>query len=230
MIYKGTIELENLFKGANEMEAVYLGDKEIWSNNKIIYLGEATSFNIRTLLPKIDPSILTNDNFFILSARASLSITDIFNNQVCQCRDYCVFYAGCGVAKNYNNGTLNLYSWTSNSGNKGCYSGGGSYAIKGVFVLKPEKLIRLGTGTSFNIRELLPNVDYTQLTADNFILRASGTASESTQRVKEHVKASVSLGASMSFTKSYNASTGVLNIGFSGLTNEVFFVKKIKNL
>ena len=77
----------------------------------------------------------------------------------------------------------------------------------------------LGTGTSFNIKTLLPEIDYASLTPDKFIIGLSGIPSGSTSSTEMGISrytASASLSGA-SLTKSYNTSTGVLTIGgYSG--------------
>ncbi len=68
--------------------------------------------------------------------------------------------------------------------------------------------ILLGTATSFNVKTLVPNVDYTKLTADNFFIKSVsgvGDFEVSVSGIQEHPY------GKGSFTKSYNASTGVLS-------------------
>ena len=68
-------------------------------------------------------------------------------------------------------------------------------------------LVDLGTGTSFDVKTLAPNVDYTQLTSDNFIIEL--TNSESTGNSGTGGKTSVR-GYSVK-TKNYNSETGALS-------------------
>ena len=75
--------------------------------------------------------------------------------------------------------------------------------------------MNLGTGTSFDIKTLAPDVDYTKLTANDFNVEQSGSVSTSAStQVKGGSGANSLAGnsgsASTSITKSYNASTCVL--------------------
>lgn len=70
-------------------------------------------------------------------------------------------------------------------------------------------IIHLGTGTSFDIKTLLPDIDYTNLTSDNFII---APASASIYFSGTTVSGSISQSRGTSFTKSYDATTGVLTI------------------
>jgi len=90
--------------------------------------------------------------------------------------------------------------------NKGINSGG--------------KVYNLGKGTSFNIKTLLPDIDYTSLTADNFVIIATSVnASTSTWA---HAHTSVSGSGSTSPTCSYNNSSGVLTVSKLGGSFNVY--------
>lgn len=72
----------------------------------------------------------------------------------------------------------------------------------------------LGTGTSFNIKNLFPD-DYTSLTSDNFIIGVTNKPEGGGAGAGgDGYSGSVATGGSSSFTlsKSYSASTGVLEI------------------
>lgn len=77
----------------------------------------------------------------------------------------------------------------------------------------------LGEGIDFNIKELLPDVDYTKLTVDNFIVGASeinGYTSDSIPAVTPGThyisKYHYVKGESISVKLSYNNSTGILEV------------------
>lgn len=82
----------------------------------------------------------------------------------------------------------------------------------------------LGTGTSFNIPALLPDVDYTQLTADNFIvgigdmtgLNTGSGAPSSPRSISTSGKSMIYVAPAVNdvsaVSKTYNASTGTLKI------------------
>lgn len=75
---------------------------------------------------------------------------------------------------------------------------------------KASEPIYLGNGTSFNIGSLVPNVDYTKLTSDNFIVGVSALASSSYTGSSKSYSGSILDGFTL--TKSYNASTGILSL------------------
>lgn len=109
------------------------------------------------------------------------------------------------------------------------YSGGGMKSV-----------IYLGTEKSYNIKTLYPDVDYTTLTNDNFIVGTEGSdysynGSSSTGYTCYQTSGgySVDLGnknyncsRTMSATHSYNALTGVLTITSSNATPFAYFVVK----
>lgn len=220
-------ECQNIVKIVNGQS------KEIWSGNKAYKLGDATTFNIQELLPKVKYNTLTLNNFFYLTAKnASTSDSASGSEHMCHCNSYCYYTAEAGTYRKYNieTGELNHGTMTSNTCNTGCNSCDSIYGSETVLVLKPEKLIFIGNllnVNNYNIQEILPNIDYTTLTADNFIVRANGN-NYSQKRVKEHETWSGSVSSSISFTKNYNSQTGILNIGFSSnIPQEIYFVKRL---
>ena len=196
MIYKGTKELENLYLGNKELEAVYLGNKEVWTNCKLINLGSGQTFNIQPYL-KYEHAL---DNFYI---RTFPSFTASDTGQ----------YAGYPVPSNatYNyqksisGNTLTFRGYREQSN-----GGGGYYNLNPFLLTKNAKAISLGNGTSFNIRTKLPNVDYTQLTADDFYFRVPVTENAFVWNDEPGDRKSV--WAKGTFYKSYNASNGVLTM------------------
>lgn len=200
MIYKGTKELENLYLGNKELEAVYLGNKEIWTNNVGIYLGSGTSFNIRTLLPNVDYTQLTVNNFYAINGNSN----------------YQIWHGGDSKYKPYRTWVENVKSYNASTGvltfyYRGMYSSGqGSgthqnYNAQVMFVKKPSKLVSFTTGSgAYNVKNLFPN-DYQKMTANNFFIKnfrgygddigGWGSQSWTFQRIN---------------VKSYNASNGTL--------------------
>ena len=81
----------------------------------------------------------------------------------------------------------------------------------------------LGTGTSFDIKTLLPNVDYTKLTKDNFIVGISSVPSVSSSGMENIIAGTygykvntdykvTTTASGITISKSYNSSTGVLTV------------------
>lgn len=88
----------------------------------------------------------------------------------------------------------------------------------------------LGTGDSFNIQTLLPKVDYTKLTANNFIVEHINVGGAVGTQLQSDWDA-INLGAhaylqtdASSISKSYNKTTGVFTVGnktvYSHVTSE----------
>ena len=73
------------------------------------------------------------------------------------------------------------------------------------------KMYYLGQGTSFNIQSLLPNIDYTSLTASNFIIEPN--SAEASRDQNADVGSSKGM---LTVNKSYNAETGVLSASAVG--------------
>lgn len=77
------------------------------------------------------------------------------------------------------------------------------------------KLYDLGTARSFDIKKLCPKVDYTKLTANNFIFIDLPKISYKTGNSGKMCDNNAGLGGTTSVSKSYNASTGVLTCSYS---------------
>ena len=69
----------------------------------------------------------------------------------------------------------------------------------------------LGQGTSFNVATLCPNIDYTTLTADNFVVEpvSSQSSGEAWGNVME-------VGSKVIKSKFYDVQTGVLSANYQG--------------
>lgn len=75
------------------------------------------------------------------------------------------------------------------------------------------RLIDLGTATVFDIKTLLPDVDYTKLTVDDFVILLNVSNSSTSASVYDYPDSGSLSASSCSYTRhvAYNASTGVLN-------------------
>lgn len=72
-------------------------------------------------------------------------------------------------------------------------------------------LIYLGTGTSFDVKNKLPNnIDYSKLTSDNFIVEATSKDSTTIGGYTSGGANSDYITARTSLTKTYNPETGIL--------------------
>ena len=77
MIYNGTTEIVNIFMNGKEIQAVYKGAKEVWTNKKkIYYLGSGKTFNVVSFCNSngIDYKSLTIDDFFFTPYSNSITI------------------------------------------------------------------------------------------------------------------------------------------------------------
>lgn len=73
----------------------------------------------------------------------------------------------------------------------------------------------LGTSTSYNLATLLPNIDYTKLTADNFIVSVNSMPSVRTNTWTNGTCHPYARTTGLSVSKSYNKDTGKLSISAS---------------
>lgn len=203
MIYLNNKELDNLHIGETTIQRVLLGESLIWENNKIVNLGAGTTWNIRELYPNLYDR-LTADNFYFLTFN-SVSTSVVVNVQTGGSERLYIYG---GVTKSYNpqTGILTFYPYLNSS----------SATLTAVMVTKPEKLVSLGTGTSFNVRAKFPT-NYMNLTADNFIVKSishwnGGGATGLVCNEVRNYAGRFDANDRLSFTKSYNASTGVLTV------------------
>ena len=82
-----------------------------------------------------------------------------------------------------------------------------------------SRIVYLGTGTSFNLSQILPN-DYASLTADNFIVGSkSGTSLSTTLSfTKEKIGNYTTRCNGLNITPTYNPSTGMLTLSVTPYT------------
>ena len=83
------------------------------------------------------------------------------------------------------------------------------------------KIVNLGTGTSYNIKTLCPDVDYTSLTINNFIYGMSGAGATSAGygKVTGDGRSLYSSSTGLNVKGTYNNTTGILTI--SGNTQTI---------
>ena len=110
-----------------------------------------------------------------------------------------------GLTQEEHNWLAENHRWLNEMRNNS--SGGGSGTGNG----GDNNVYYLGTGTSFDLKLLQQVVDYTQLTADNFIVGASSKPSASGSWDGKGTW-TASNGAT-TITKSYDPDTGILTIG-----------------
>ena len=83
----------------------------------------------------------------------------------------------------------------------------------GLSDLKPNAVVYLGRGTSFDLKTKVPDIDYTSLTSDNFIAVVKSLSSLSGQdSTRDHNYLSGRI-VPFNLTVSYNNSTGVVTVG-----------------
>lgn len=71
-LFKSANEIAEVHIGSKEIQGIYLGSKEIWTNTKVIYLGEGTTFDVTKFYSKY--SQLTVDDFFFTMAAEDTNI------------------------------------------------------------------------------------------------------------------------------------------------------------
>lgn len=76
--------------------------------------------------------------------------------------------------------------------------------------------ILLGTSTSFNVKSLVPSVDYTKLTADNFFIQTIVNQMEGAHTEQSVYSDRSNGNYGVEIQKSYNSSTGVLTCQIHG--------------
>lgn len=85
-----------------------------------------------------------------------------------------------------------------------------------------SKIYYLGTGTSINVKNKLPN-DYSRLTANNFIIGTKKLDAKQAQYQSSTGRTHVTAGFNgFELTKSYNSSTGVLTLSGNTYRTWVF--------
>ncbi len=120
-----------------------------------------------------------------------------------------------------NNNLGGLSFGIDGDGNYGYYRADGS-----LIPFKSTSIYYLGTALSFNIKDLLPNVDYSSLTSDNFIIQTTGSSggSVATKETKnaEHININAHPPAISFPSISYNASTGIASVNRGGARSYVW--------
>ena len=203
MIYLNNKELDNLHIGEKEIQRVLLGESLIWENNKIVNLGFGKSWDIQNLFPNIYNE-LTADNFFFLSFN---NVTGSTSVNVAYTGDTKYLRIDGGLSKAYDPSTGILNAYLYNNSNKS--------DVCAVLVTKPEKLVYLGLGTSFDVKTRFPD-RYQSMTADNFVvqtIRHWNGNGRSFGLICNNSRSSVGSWSGYnveSFVKTYDASNGIL--------------------
>ena len=195
-------ELESCYYSDNdrlstEINKIYYGTQMIWEGIKVIDLGTNTSWNIKTLYPNLYRN-LTVDNFFFMSAN-SVSANEMITMAETETQRKWGGFTG-GLYKAYSNSTgiLNAYIYTKSNTN----------SVRMVLVTKPEKLIYLGNGTSFDVTSYS---NYRNFTANNFLIKSATDLQIGMYFYPQGYMYRDSGTGTTSITKSYNSNTGIVS-------------------
>lgn len=201
-------------------------EKEIWSNSigRLIDLGVGTSFNVKNTLPN-DYQSLNANNFYIYQANGSIggggSTDEYTHNQASSSGTLVKSYnASTGVLTCYNS----MYEDHRDGSGSHSSTGTGSCGVK-VFVPNPKlkignkvmKLISLGSGQSFDVKEFVSG--WAKLTANDFY-----AVSYSQIGVSQHGGTSsyVYTQTTLQLDKSYNNTTGILTLRIKNTWNSTY--------
>lgn len=161
-IYKNTTEIDNFMCGNSAVDSIYLGNTEVWSSNKIIDLGTAQTFEVGTILSNqgitnIDTSVLTADNFFF-SEMTTLSRTHRVGWSSGTNSDRALCKLSLDKSYNSSTGVLTMRGVTTFAGYFNNW--GTQYCnIHAFLVLKPSKIVSLGSAQAFDITSYSTNVN-----------------------------------------------------------------------
>ena len=195
-------------------------EHEIWSNGvKAINLGMGTSFNIQTLLPNVDYTQLTDDNFVIATSSTTyLSGSGGYGEDE-------TFFGNVATVKNYDNQTGVLTCYTRwNADGRGTINSN----VQVYYVKNPLKLKFIGHNTSIDIKNIYKK--WQNLTIDNFVVKVIPSASTSFKNDATHLNyAEVSFGKSYSngvitlYTRAYSTRGYAINTGIP----DIYIVDKV---
>ena len=180
--------------------------QKIKNNKGITLIALVLTIIILIILAGISISILTGQDGLITKAKqGAQNYQNSAVEEQAMLNTIGAYTGGIYTAPDRNNGGTGSETVTANQGGTG-------------------KVYYLGTGTTFDIPTLLPDIDYTQLTADNFIVGISSKSSASASYTPSGTSKQTytATGTALSITKSYNSSTGTLTLG--GYTENVTVV------
>lgn len=203
----GGNNIGDIYYGGNKIGEVYYGGNLVYSSNKIIDLGSGKTFDIKTNYPSLYASLSTANFFFTTTSSVSATNTVVVSAD----GDTKYVQLTSGVEKSYNATTGILTFRTKVNTTYG--------NVRAYLVTKPSKLVYLGVGQSFNVKNSYPT-KYTQFTADNFLIKQikhfnGGGSSGYAYRGARTYAGTWSGTDTFSISKSYNASTGVLTIAMN---------------
>lgn len=114
--------------------------------------------------------------------------------------------------------SVSVYATISFSANQIGYNGSTvEHALNNLYdKVNTSKIYYLGQWSNFDLKILLPDIDYTELTAENFIVQVdsmsksqSAATVQSTSGYSSYAYSAISNGATLS--KTYNSSTGIFS-------------------
>lgn len=220
MISKGSTEVENIFLGTKEIQAVYKGDKEVWINKqKIFNLGTGKTFNIVSFCTSkgINYSALTVDDFFFTPYSNSVTIASgSASSQGCTSGVNCwcgspVAATGYAAPGSGNTGTYKTQkSYNASTGDLTLYFG----VNANVYIIpNSASIIEKGLAATVESGGTVTSdtKGYSSAAVVNFLYRTLPSKYDSISQC-----CSSDCPYYFTWEKSYDASTGTYKGGFSG--------------
>lgn len=200
---KDNNDLQSCYNGDLEIEKITWGSSIVWENVKFVDLGVGQTFDIKNYTSNWRN--LTVDNFFLVgnSSQASISGSDSDSSYI--------NYVSYGYTKSYDNttGILTFNIWVVN----GHWERWGYASVHAAMVEKKEKLISLGTNTSFNVRNYS---NYNDFTYKNFLMLRPNINSGEWKQIGG-VRPPYSWNANAKVNASY--SNGIFTCSYDGVYN-----------
>ncbi len=180
---------------------------EFFGGFNIIDLGEGKTFNIANYYTRF--GTLTADNFFILSA-TNASGSDSVRMNPGDDREWHGFKARLDKSYNASTGILTFQNQVMYATGNNSWASRGTANVHAVLVTDISRLVSLGNiSSSYNVGSQY--ADFANLTNDNFLIQASGSPAFSNSYYAQDYQYSDSGTGTSIISKTYNASTGILN-------------------
>lgn len=174
---------------------------------KIIDLGEGQTFNIGQYYKRY--SSLTADNFFALSATQATGSDSVRMNPGDD-REWHGFKATLDKSYNASTGILTFRNTVMYATGNTSWAVRGTANVHAVLVTELDKLVNLGNiNGSYNVSSSYSN--YADFTGDNFLIQKSGAPAFTNSYYAQSYQYDDSGTGKSTISKTYNASTGVLN-------------------
>lgn len=203
MIYKNDKELQHLHIGDTEIQRVLLGGRLIWENAKVVFLGDGTTFDVSNIRGYEN---FTANNFFVRVTEKP-SVSDRVTGS--EAGDWGGINTYLNKSYNANTGAFSFNYRAVTDGGNSRQVGGSVYLVVDLDkAIEKGKVINLGSGRSWNIKNLLPNT-YMNLTINNFAIQ-SATYCHTGNRYWGGTFTYAGYG---NLALSYNQATGVLSGG-----------------